>query len=132
MDETKPIRVMVADDEESVRQMLATLLELAPDMELVAAAKQGAEAFRLFVLHRPDVVLMDIELPLMNGVEAIRTIGRDYPEARLIVYSANVKRHSKKLILAAGAVGILEKSCPVAEILEAIRNAHSGRPPAGT
>lgn len=130
MDETNPIRVMVADDEESVRQMLATLMELEPDMELVATAKQGAEAFRLFILHRPDVVLMDIELPLMNGVEAIRTINRDYPEARIIVYSGNVKRHSQKLILAAGAVGILEKSCPVAEILEAIRSAHANRPAA--
>jgi DNA-binding NarL/FixJ family response regulator len=132
MDEIKPIRVMVADDEESVRQMLETLMELAPDMELVAAAKQGAEAFRLFILHRPDVVLMDIELPLMNGVEAIRTISRDYPEARIIVYSANVKRHSEKLILTAGAVGILEKSCPVAEILEAIRHVHAGQPLPGT
>jgi two-component system, NarL family, response regulator len=126
MDEPRPIRIMVADDDENVRQMIETLMDVTPDMELVAQASQGAEAVRSFIITRPDVVLMDLDMPLMNGLETIRSISRDYPAARIIVYSANVNQHSLKLMLQAGAVGYLEKPCPIAEILCAIRNAHAG------
>jgi DNA-binding NarL/FixJ family response regulator len=123
--ENKPIRLMVADDDVNIRRMLETLIEVTEDIELVAQATQGAEAVRACVLYQPDVVLMDIQMPLMNGLEAIRTICRLAPKTRVIVYSVNADRISPKLILESGAVGYLEKTAPIATVLRAIRNAHA-------
>lgn len=126
MAENKRIRVMVADDDVTIRKMLETLFEVTTDMELVAQARQGAEAIRDYVLNQPDVALINIRMPLMDGLEAIRTIRRLVPEARLIVYSANAGRLPTKQILQTGAVGFLEKTAPIATILGAIRNVYAG------
>jgi DNA-binding NarL/FixJ family response regulator len=126
MVESKPIRLMIADDDVNIRRMLETLIEVTDDMELVAQASQGAEAVRACVLYQPDIVLMDIQMPLMNGLEAIRTICRLTPQTLVIVYSVYASRLSPKLILESGAVGYLEKTAPIATILRTIRKAHAG------
>jgi two-component system, NarL family, response regulator DegU len=130
--ENKPIHIMIADDDPNIRRMLETLIEVTEDMELVAEATQGAEAVRACILYKPDVVLMDIQMPLMNGLEAIRSICHLVPQTRVIVYSVNADRVSPKLILESGAVGYLEKTAPIATILRAIRNAHTGLAASGS
>jgi DNA-binding NarL/FixJ family response regulator len=127
MVEKKRIRVMIADDDRKIRQMLETLFDVTEDIELVAQAAHGAAAVRDCVLYQPDVALIDLHMPFMDGLEAIRTIGELAPHTRVIVYSANAARVSPKLILAAGAVGYVEKAAPITTILRTIRNAHTGR-----
>jgi DNA-binding NarL/FixJ family response regulator len=127
MVEKKRIRVMIADDDRKIRQMLETLFDVTEDIELVAQSAHGAAAVRDCVLYQPDVALIDLHMPFMDGLEAIRTIGQLAPQTRLIVYSANAAQVSPKLLLAAGAVGFVEKSAPITTILRAIRNAYTDR-----
>src|ERR1700685_2271352 len=79
------IRIMIVEDHAVVRQGLAALLRTVPDFSIVAEASDGRKAIELFRLHQPDVTLMDLRLPQMNGVEAIGRIRIDFPQARIIV-----------------------------------------------
>jgi CheY-like chemotaxis protein len=126
MEMTKRIRVMIADDNDSFRKMLQSLLEATPDMELVAIATYGAEAVRLYAEHQPDVALLDINMPVMNGLDAAKEILRDFPQARLILVSANLTELSQKLAVEAGVVGWLAKPVPIRELLKGIRNVDAG------
>ena len=80
------IRVLVADDHPMIRAGVAATIAAEPDMELTAAASNGAEAVALFRAHQPDIVLMDLRMPVMDGVEAIRVILQIAPAARIIVF----------------------------------------------
>src|SRR5579864_6515782 len=85
MSEQGPIRVLIADDHALVRRGLVLMLRYEPDMEAVAEAGNGREAVELYRLHRPDVTLMDVRMPEMDGVEAITAIRSEFPAARLIL-----------------------------------------------
>lgn len=125
---TRPIRVLVVDDHLVVRRGLATLLLAFDDLELVGEAKNGAEALELCATARPDVVLMDMVMPRMDGAEATAEICRRYPEVRVLVLTSFVEDALVKRAMGAGAIGYLLKDASAHELAEAIRSAHAGHP----
>jgi DNA-binding NarL/FixJ family response regulator len=120
------IRVVVADDHPVVRNGLASVIGQQPEVELVAEAANGRQAVELFREHRPDVVLMDLRMPEMDGVSAIEAIRAEFPEARILAlttYEGDVDIHRA---LAAGARGYLIKDMLLSDVLSAIRAVHRG------
>ncbi|MGO9898965.1 MAG: response regulator [Solirubrobacteraceae bacterium] len=118
-----PIRVLVADDQTLVREGLMTLLDLAAGIEPVAAAIDGEEAVLLAARHRPDVVLMDLRMPRLDGVEATRRIRAAQPETEIVVLTTHADDQSILGALQAGARGYLTKDAGIAEIARAIHAA---------
>jgi DNA-binding NarL/FixJ family response regulator len=118
-----PIRVLVADDQALVREGLMTLLEVAGGIEPVAAATDGEEAVVLAARHRPDVVLMDLRMPRVDGVEATRRIRAAQPETEIVVLTTHADDQSILSALQAGARGYLTKDAGIAEISRAIQAA---------
>jgi DNA-binding NarL/FixJ family response regulator len=118
-----PIRVMVVDDQALVREGLMTLLEAAPDIKPVAAATDGEEAVGLCARHRPDVVLMDLRMPRVDGVEATRRIRAAQPETEIVVLTTHADETSILDALQAGARGYLTKDAGIAEIARAVHAA---------
>src|SRR6201997_2996798 len=84
-DATAPIRILAVDDHPVVRQGIAGLVSIQPDMILVGEASDGREAIQLFRMHHPDVTLMDLQMPAMNGVDALIAIRNEFPDAKIIV-----------------------------------------------
>jgi len=117
------IRVMLADDHAVVRQGLAQLLEKESDIEVVGAAADGQEAVELAARLAPDVILMDLSMPRLNGVEATSAIHRVLPEIRIIGLSMFEKDERTQAMREAGAVDYVTKSAPAATLVAAIRNA---------
>lgn len=127
MPETAPIRILCVDDHPLIRDGIAFALRAQPDMELVAEATNGQEAVDLFRQHRPDITLMDLQMPVMNGIDAILGIRRDCPQARIIVlttYSGDVQAVRA---IKAGAAGYLLKSMLRKDLVETIHAVHAGR-----
>jgi DNA-binding NarL/FixJ family response regulator len=118
-----PIRVLVADDQGLVREGLMTLLQTAQGIEPVACASDGLEAVALTGEHKPDVVLMDLRMPNMDGVEATRQIRAQYPETEVVVLTTHADEASILDALRAGARGYLTKDAGLAEIARAIHAA---------
>jgi DNA-binding NarL/FixJ family response regulator len=118
-----PVRVMVVDDQALVREGLMTLLEAAPDIRPVAAAADGEEAVALCARHRPDVVLMDLRMPRLDGVEATRRIRAAQPETEIVVLTTHADEASILDALQAGARGYLTKDAGIAEIARAVHAA---------
>lgn len=127
MSQEHSIRVLIADDHPVVRTGLALMLKYEPDMEAVAEASNGHEAVELFRLHQPDVTLMDLRMPQMEGVEAIATIRAEFPAARIILLTTYDGDEDIYRGLRAGAKGYLLKDASCDELLEAIRVVHAGR-----
>jgi len=121
------IRIMTVDDHPLLRQGIATLIEAEEDMELIAEASDGEEAIAQFRLHRPDVTLMDIQMPNVNGVEAISRIKSEFPDAKILVLSTFGGDVQVLHAIKAGARGYLLKGNVRTELLEAIRAVHAGR-----
>jgi signal transduction histidine kinase len=121
------IQVLCVDDHPIVRQGIATLLSVEPDMALVAEASNGREAIQQFRVHRPDVTLMDLQMPGMGGLDAIGAIRAEFPEARIIVLTTYAGDAQAQRALQAGARGYLLKNALHKELLEAIRAVHAGR-----
>ena len=124
---THSIRILTVDDHPLLRQGIGTLLADEPDMSVVAEAITGREAVEQFRKHRPDVTLMDLQLPEMSGLEATIAIRGEFPDARIIMlttYSGDVQ---VVRALKAGAQGYLLKSMLRKELIDAIRAVHSGR-----
>jgi DNA-binding NarL/FixJ family response regulator len=117
------IRVLVADDQALVREGLMTLLEVAAGIEPVAAAADGDEAVALAARHRPHVVLMDLRMPRLDGVEATRRIRAAQPETEIVVLTTHADDQSILGALQAGARGYLTKDAGIAEISRAIQAA---------
>jgi len=121
------IRIMTVDDHPLLRQGVAALVEAEPDMELVAEASDGEEAIAQFRLYRPDVTLMDLQMPNVNGTEAISRIRSEFPDARILVLSTYAGDVQVLHAIKAGARGYLLKGNVRTELLEAIRTVHAGR-----
>ena len=117
------IRVLVADDQALVREGLMTLLQVAAGIEPVAAAADGEEAVALAARHRPHVVLMDLRMPRLDGVEATRRIRAAQPETEIVVLTTHADDQSILGALQAGARGYLTKDAGIAEISRAIQAA---------
>jgi len=124
---TKPIRVLAVDDHSLLRDGIAKLLGAQPDMELVAEASNGREAIEQFRLHEPDVILMDLQMPEVNGVDAIIAICGEFPRARIIVLTTYTGDVQVLRALRAGARGYLLKNLLRKELLDTIRLVHAGQ-----
>ena len=127
MSHDSPVRVLAVDDHPLFRQGIAALIEDEPDMVLAAEAANGRQAIELFRQHRPDVTLMDLQMPDMTGLEAITAIRAEFPDARIIVLTTFAGDVQVTRALQAGACGYLLKSTLSLELLATIRAVHRGR-----
>lgn len=127
MNSSHMIRVMLVDDHNVVRSGLATFLRAYDDLELVAEAKNGVEAVKLCREKKPDVILMDLMMPEMDGIAATRAILADSPEMKIIAMTSFEEEQLVQGVLAAGAISYLIKNVTSDELAKAIRDAVSGR-----
>jgi DNA-binding NarL/FixJ family response regulator len=123
----RPIRILLADDHHVLRQGVRALAADERDMEFVAEASSGREAIEEFRKHRPDVVLMDLQMPDMNGIDAMITIRNEFPDARFIVLTTYAGDVQISRALKAGARAYLLKSLLRRELLDTIRAVHAGQ-----
>ena len=122
-----PIRILAVDDHELVRKGIRLLISTESEMQLVAEATTGREAVQEFRKHRPDITLMDLQMPDMSGVEATMAIRGEFPKARIIVLTTYAGDAQVLRALKAGARGYLLKSDISTELLETIRAVHAGQ-----
>jgi DNA-binding NarL/FixJ family response regulator len=122
----KPIRVMLADDHTLVRAGIRALLEKLPGVEVVGEAGDGREVLKLVKLHRPDVVLMDISMPGLNGLEAAVRMAKEFPDVRVIILSMHPNEEYVWRALKAGAAGYLLKKAATAELETALQRVAHG------
>ena len=127
MKETGKIRVLCVDDHPVVRDGIAAIINLQPDMVLAGAAATGGEALERFFELRPDVVLVDLQLPVMSGFDLIKKIKDKSPNARIIVLSSHEGDVDIQRALEAGAQGYVAKGIVRGELLETIRSVHTGK-----
>ncbi|HJP65400.1 MAG TPA: response regulator transcription factor [Actinomycetota bacterium] len=120
------VRVVIVDDSESTRAMLREALDLDDTIEVVGEAGGGREAVRLAAEARPDVILMDIRMDDVDGIEATRVISSARPQARVIALTWSDDPMTARAMLEAGAVGYVVKGGTIEELIEAIRRAASG------
>jgi len=125
--ETNSIRILAVDDHPLVRQGIAGLVTIQPDMTLIGEASNGRDAIQQFREHRPDVTLMDLQMPEMNGIDAIIAIRNEFPEARIIVLTTYVGDVQILRALKAGARAYLLKNLLHKELLDTIRAVHAGK-----
>jgi two-component system response regulator DevR len=117
----RPVRILLADDHEVVRVGLRTLLSRHPDLSVVDDAASGSDAVTKALLHKPDIVIMDLRLPETNGVEAIRIIREKHPEIRVLVLTAFSDDQLLFDAIAAGANGYILKEINAEKLVEALR-----------
>lgn len=121
------VRVVVADDQTAVREALATVLDLQPGVEVVATARDGGEAVRAAEEHSPDVILMDLNMPRMDGVEATRLLAERFPRIAVVVLTTFADEEYILAALGAGARGYLTKESGRQDITRAVRAAAAGQ-----
>ena len=120
------LRIVVADDQASVREGLVLLLGLLPDIDVVAAAANGSEALELVELHHPDAVLLDLHMPVLDGIETTRLLSEQHPEVAIVVLTTYADDTSVLAALRAGARSYLTKDADRADIANALRGAATG------
>jgi DNA-binding NarL/FixJ family response regulator len=123
---TPPVRVLVADDESAVREGLVALLGLLPGIEVAGQASDGPSALAAVAAREPDVVLMDVRMPGLDGVAATRQLARDHPGVAVVVLTSHASDEIALAALAAGARGFLTKNAGRAQIAQAIHAAAAG------
>ena len=126
-DDTKKITILAVDDHPILRQGIAALIAAQSDMTLIAEAANGREAIQQFRAHQPDVTLMDLQMPEMNGLDAMITIRGEFPEARIVVLTTYAGDVQARRALQAGARAYLLKNSLHKELLQTIRAVHAGR-----
>jgi DNA-binding NarL/FixJ family response regulator len=126
-DDSKKIRILTVDDHPVLRQGIAALIADESDMTMVAEAANGREAIQQFRTHRPDVTLMDLQMPEMNGLDAMIAIRGEFPDARIIVLTTYTGDVQATRALKAGARAYLLKNSLYKELLDTIRAVHAGR-----
>ncbi len=122
-----PIRVVIAEDQSMVLGALAALLEIEHDIRVIGQARNGKEALHLTLQHKPDLLLTDIEMPEMSGLEVAAELKRQSAAARVIILTTFARAGYLRRALDAGASGYLLKDSPAAALADAIRRVHSGR-----
>ena len=129
---TAPIRVLLCDDHTILREGIAALLATAPDMQIVGQAGDGVEAIELAVRLRPQVVVTDIAMPRLNGIEVVRRLGQQLPDTRVLVLTMHTEEEYVLHLIRAGAAGYLLKDSAGTELLSAVRAIAQGRGYFGT
>jgi DNA-binding NarL/FixJ family response regulator len=124
---SSPIRILTVDDHPLVREGIAGLVGVQPDMTLVAEAANGRDAIQQFRTHRPDVTLMDLQMPEMNGLDAVIAIRTEFPEARIIVLTTYEGDAQILRAVKAGAQGYLLKNTLHSDLLQTNRTVHAGK-----
>lgn len=122
-----PVRVLIADDHPMIRWGLAQLVSAEPDLELVGTAEDGARAVELAEREHPDVVLLDLSMPELDGVSAAEQLRERSPSSRVLVLSSHPQESVVSAAFMAGARGYLTKDVSTTDVLEGIRNVHAGR-----
>ncbi len=126
MPQTDTIRILVVDDHLMLREGVRAVVETQSDLIVVGEAENGEQAIALFERHRPDVVLMDLQMPGIGGVAAIEALRASYPNARIVVLTTYAGDAQAMQALRAGAAGYLLKSAMRKELLDTIRSVHAG------
>lgn len=126
MDHPLPIRIMLVDDQPVIRSGIAAFLSVYDEFKLIAEAEDGEEAIRLCTQFSPDVILMDLLMPRMNGINATRIIRGRYPTIQILVLTNFIETELVHDALAAGAIGYLYKNITAEDLAMAIRNAYHG------
>jgi two-component system, NarL family, response regulator LiaR len=127
MSESSPIRILLVDDHDMVRRGLAVFLQAFVDLELIGEASDGTEALAFCEKTQPDVILMDVMMPRMDGIEATRRIKAQHPQIQILMLSSSKEEEAIKSALQAGAIGYVLKNINVQEMANAIRAAYRGQ-----
>jgi len=121
------IKILIADDHQLFREGLVNLLADSSGIEVIAEAQDGKETLLLAKKLKPDIVIMDIGMPIMNGLQATTALQKDHPEIKVIALSMHSDRDYIKSMLEAGASGYLFKNCSYHQLIEAIKSVYSGK-----
>ena len=127
MTQPKPIRILIADDFAVVRAGLSAAINQEPDMQVCAEARDGNEAVEMYRLHQPDVTVMDMRMPNMDGASAIETIRAEFPHACILVLTVSDERAAIFRALSAGATAYILKDALRSDVIAMIRELHKGR-----
>lgn len=121
------IRILIADDHQLFREGIVNLLSASPQIEIVSQAENGEEAIEKAKKLRPAIVIMDLSLPIINGVDATRILYNELPDTRVLVLSMHADKYYIKAALEAGAYGYLYKNCTYNQLIEGINSIHQGK-----
>jgi two-component system response regulator DesR len=121
------IRVLLAEDEELIRVALTELLKRESDIEVVATAADGRQAIDRALAHRPDVAVIDLQMPVVDGIDVIRELGRQLPTCAGVILTGHGRPHVLRQALTSGARGFLAKGAPATALADVVRRVHAGQ-----